>query len=309
LSTRFSAATSCLGRALFAHDGAFQKQRRWLIVPDGALYGVPFAALPAVQATAGVEIDILPSAAVLGISSGAPGSLRPGRIAVFADPVFDLRDARAREFASKQPVKPAENPVSGPPLARLAFSSDEARVIEALARRGGESVWTGLAATKQRLLAIEWSRFDVLHISSHAETSPSRPDLSWVAFSRIDSSGRTVDGFLRLREIYGMRLTGVGLVVLSGCRTGLGRNVRGEGVIGFARAFLSAGAARALVSLWEVDDQATAELMRWFYDGILGERHLRPAEALLSAQAALRKDHRWRDPFYWAGFILVSSQE
>lgn len=94
------------------------------------------------------------------------------------------------------------------------------------------------------------------------------------------------------------------LVVLSACRTALGKEIRSEGLIGLTRAFMYAGAPRVVASLWRVDDAATAELMKSFYEGMLGPRKLRPAAALREAQLATAKQKRWRDPYYWAAFVL-----
>ncbi|HEY2740059.1 MAG TPA: CHAT domain-containing protein, partial [Thermoanaerobaculia bacterium] len=110
------------------------------------------------------------------------------------------------------------------------------------------------------------------------------------------------DGFLHLADIYGLDLR-ADLVVLSACRSALGREVRGEGMMGMTRGFFYAGAERVLVSLWNVNDAVTVELMRRFYRGILVE-HLSPAAALRAAQNAIRSQEGWRAPYYWAGFTL-----
>jgi CHAT domain-containing protein len=123
--------------------------------------------------------------------------------------------------------------------------------------------------------------------------------------SLFDKRAEPVDGFVRLHDLYDLRLPGA-LVVLSACQTALGRQVRGEGVVGLSRGFMFAGARAVVSSLWQVDDRATAELMRHFYDALL-ERHEPPAVALRSAQLAMQKSDRWRAPFYWAGFVPQGS--
>jgi CHAT domain-containing protein len=92
-------------------------------------------------------------------------------------------------------------------------------------------------------------------------------------------------------------------VVLSACESALGREVRGEGMMGMTRGFFYAGAERVLVSLWNVNDRVTVELMRSFYQGILKEG-LSPAEALRKAQDGIRRQEGRRAPYYWAGFTL-----
>src|SRR5207244_8554109 len=121
--------------------------------------------------------------------------------------------------------------------------------------------------------------------------------------SLVDEKGAPRDGFLRANEIYNLKLN-ADLVVLSACRTGLGKEIRGEGLIGLTRGFFYAGAARVVVSLWDVNDEATAEVMGRFYKGVLGNGRLRPAEALRAAQVSLWREGRWRAPYYWAAFVL-----
>ncbi|HET8643847.1 MAG TPA: CHAT domain-containing protein, partial [Vicinamibacteria bacterium] len=129
-----------------------------------------------------------------------------------------------------------------------------------------------------------------------------RPDLSGLVFSLVDEKGAAQDGFLRMPDVYNLRLP-ADLVVLSGCQTALGREMRGEGLVGLTRGFLYAGARAVVASLWQVDDESTAELMRRFYRGILQENR-RPPDALRRAQAEMSADRRWSAPFYWAGFVL-----
>src|SRR5262249_45616173 len=126
---------------------------------------------------------------------------------------------------------------------------------------------------------------------------------SGIVLSLIDPQGQTQDGFLRLHEIYNLKLP-ADLIVLSACQTGLGKEVRGEGLIGLTRGFFYAGAQRLMASLWKVDDKATAELMGRFYQAMLGDKHQRPAEALRTAQLAVWKQKVWQSPYYWAAFIL-----
>jgi CHAT domain-containing protein len=120
--------------------------------------------------------------------------------------------------------------------------------------------------------------------------------------SLVSRDGQPQDGFLRPHDIYNMRLA-ADLVVLSACRTALGRDVRGEGLVGLTRGFMYAGAPRVAASLWDVRDQQTADLMTRFYQFVLKDG-LRPAAALRAAQLAMLKDPARRAPSHWAGFIL-----
>jgi CHAT domain-containing protein len=124
--------------------------------------------------------------------------------------------------------------------------------------------------------------------------------LSGIVLSLVNEQGEPQDGFLRLHEVYNLKL-GADLVVLSGCRTALGKEIRGEGLIGLTRGFIYAGAARVMASLWDVEDKATSELMKRFYRGMLGE-HLSAAAALRAAQVEMWRAKR--PPYHWAAFTL-----
>ena len=93
-------------------------------------------------------------------------------------------------------------------------------------------------------------------------------------------------------------------MALSACQTGLGKDIKGEGLVGLARGFIYAGASRIVASLWKVDDLATSELMKRFYQGMLGPEALSVAGALLQAQLSIWKQKQWREPYYWAAFVL-----
>ena len=147
------------------------------------------------------------------------------------------------------------------------------------------------------------SEYRIVHLASHAFVNSDHPELSGLALSLVDRRGTAVDGFLRLHHIYNLKLS-ADLVVLSACQTALGREIRGEGLVGLARGFMYAGAPRVVASLWTVDDQATAELMKRFYREMLGPRRQRPAAALRAAQIGLWKSARWQSPYYWAAFTI-----
>jgi CHAT domain-containing protein len=141
-----------------------------------------------------------------------------------------------------------------------------------------------------------------VHFATHGYLDAERPDLSALVFSMVNDQGQPQDGFLRAHEIYNLNLPAE-LVVLSACETGLGKEIRGEGLVGLTRAFMYAGAARVAVSLWSVSDKATAELMHSFYQAML-KRGERPAAALRSAQLEMLARKSWSAPYYWAAFIL-----
>src|SRR6185503_19719157 len=140
-------------------------------------------------------------------------------------------------------------------------------------------------ANRKLAMSDELSRYRMVHFSTHGLLDSRHPELSGLVLSLVDEAGRPQEGFLRWHEIYTLRLN-ADLVVLSACQTGLGREVRGEGLIGLVRGFMYAGAPRVMASMWEVDDAATAELMKLFYRGVLIEK-LTPAVALRAAQIKL----------------------
>jgi len=325
-----------LGRVLLGPVADRLGDQRLVIVADGALHLVPFAALTLPRGREPVltrhEVVYVPSASVLAaqrhgaspwpLSNGA-GPRSPGppkTVAVFADPIFDQDDPRIEKAtmgtATKTTTKtgPGESPgtlaardgetVSPalPALDRLPFTRREAGAIAGVVPADRRLVALDGTATRARVVDGELSDYRILHFATHGVINDRIPELSGLMLSQLDAQGRALDGFVGLRDITGLELR-ADLVVLSGCRTALGKEVRGEGLIGLTRGFMVAGAPRVVASLWQVRDQATAELMERFYRGMLSE-HLAPATALRAAQLALRGERRYRDPFFWAAFTF-----
>jgi CHAT domain-containing protein len=331
------AALRELSRLLLAPAVGALQGNRLVVVAPGALQYVPFAALPwpdaaAPGASSGVSPAVLlsrfevvsaPSASVIAtLRREAGGRPRAVKVAaVFADPVFEASDPRvARALGNRPPASvPVASPVSDPAaplqqalrglrgsrgggLGRLPFSRREAEVIAALAPPGRSLTATGFEASRDAAARPEVGESRIVHFATHGVLNERRPELSGVVLSLLDRAGRSQDGFLRLHDVYNLQLRS-DLVVLSGCQTALGKEWRGEGLIGLSRAFMYAGAPRVVASLWQVDDESTAELMKWFYRGML-EDGRRPAEALRAAQLEMARRPRWSAPFYWAGFVL-----
>jgi CHAT domain-containing protein len=157
-------------------------------------------------------------------------------------------------------------------------------------------------ANRAAALHPDLRQYRYLHFATHGLLDSDRPGLSALVLSLVDEQGKPQDGFLRAHELYNLQLPAE-LVVLSACQTGLGKDVKGEGLVGLTRAFLSAGAARVVVSLWNVNDRATAELMTKFYRQML-QAGARPAAALRAAQLELGQQKQWQAPYYWAAFTL-----
>jgi CHAT domain-containing protein len=219
-------------------------------------------------------------------------------VAVLADPVYGAADPRVTGRGGV-PTPARSAPGLSRRFVRLPSSWEEARDVLALAPPGERLAALGFAARRELATGGGLARFRIVHFAAHGVIDLEHPELSGIALSMVDERGRSRDGFLSAYEIYRLRLS-ADLVVLSACETALGREVRGEGVVGLTRAFFHAGARRVLVSLWKVEDQATAELMREFYVGL--SSGLPPAEALRRAQDALRQKRQ--APHYWAGFVL-----
>lgn len=305
------AATTDLARLLLApvagRLGAGRlEHRRLAILADGALVYVPFAALPSPAdgepLVARHELVSLPSAAALAAvrerrAQRAPAS---GWVALIADPVFESADPRLAAGAG-----PASSPAGaqrGEALARLPGSRHEAAAIAALAPPGSALTLLGFAARRDAVLGERLAGYRAVHFATHGVIDTAEPSLSGLALSRLDEAGTPLAGFLDLADVYGLRLDAE-LVVLSGCRTALGRELAGEGLMGLARGFLEAGASSVVASLWPVEDRATAALMSHLYRGLWVEG-LAPGAALAAAQRAVAAERRWRDPYYWAGFVL-----
>jgi len=290
---------------------------RLLIAADGALQYVPFAALPVVGADGTPqplvqtrEIVGLPSLSVLVSQRAATRPERPSKtVAVFADPVFDRADPRIA-FADAPVVHPAQaqlatrsSALSTGKLARLPFTAQEAAAIESLVPERDRFVALGFQASRATLLGMPLDDYRVIHFATHGVIDTRYPDLSGLALSGFDTAGTPTRGLLGLRDIYALDLN-ADLVVLSACETALGRDIRGEGLLGLTQGFVYAGAKGVVASLWPVTDRATAELMRRFYDHMLRDG-LRPADALRHAQLSIADEPRWSHPYYWSAFVLL----
>jgi tetratricopeptide (TPR) repeat protein len=273
------------------------------------------------------EIVSLPSASVLAALRQETAGRKPvaGAVAALADPVFDKDDdrvvARAKEPDGAKTKNGASNSgersVAGDirramreveamdgagRIPRLPLSRQEAEAIVASAPAGSSLKAVSFKASRATAMSAELGQYRVVHFATHGLLNAEHPELSGVLLSLVDEQGRPQDGFLRLHEIYNLELP-VELVVLSACQTGLGKEVKREGLVGLVRGFMYAGAPRVVASLWKVDDFATTKLMGHFYQAMLKNK-TRPAEALRRAQIAMWKQKQWQAPYYWAGFVI-----
>lgn len=306
-----------LARRLLAPLGNAMPGRELWIVPDGALHLVPLAQL------AELSWPAMPSGAALVIPSlsakPAPRAVHgpaPRRwLAVIADPVYTADDPRihlaSAQAAAAIPIRLAgDAPLTRSArewnsLQRLPSTAIEARDLLALVENPAESLaLIGPDASRVRVTNAPLREYRILHFATHALADSQDPALAALALSRWDAAGNPVNGDLRLYDINRLRLD-ADLVVLSGCDTAVGREIAGEGPIGLAQAFLQSGARSVVATLWQVPDTSTAELMREFYRQLLGNGR-DTAAALQLAQQHVRRQAKWSDPYFWAGFQLIS---
>lgn len=310
-----------LSRILLSRIENLIGDKRLFIVADGSLQYIPFAALKLknrylVETN---EIVNLPSASALSVLRRETLTRKsaPKTIAVLADPVFDVRDerftfARIKSASPKntmatrnvedltRSIRDFENEELS--ILRLPFTRKEAQSISKFVPNQQRKVALDFAATRQLALSEEMNQYRIIHFATHGLLNNKNPELSGLVFSLIDDNGNPLNGFLRTDEVFNMKLS-ADLVVLSGCKTGLGKEIRGEGLIGLTRGFMYAGASRTMVSLWDVNDEATAELMGLFYQNLLGKK-IKPAQALREAQLAFLKDKRFANPYFAMAFTI-----
>jgi CHAT domain-containing protein/Tfp pilus assembly protein PilF len=327
-----------LSRMILGPVAAHIARKRLVIVSDGALQYIPFALLRAPgppdsgrvhsRAPLIVEYEVvsLPSASVLAQMRQRimKRTQPPKAVAVLADPVFDTADSRINRgsqvhpnvLVDKQDAAPTET--SGVPerltrsvadvgneelhLSRLTFTRREAKAIMDVTPPGQGMDALDFKASRATATSPDLAQYRIVHFATHGLLDNKHPELSGLVLSLVDEQGQPQNGYLELEDIYNLNLPAE-LVVLSGCETGLGEDINGEGLVGLTRGFMYAGAARVLASLWKVDDVATAELMKRFYKA-MEQGRMSPAAALRQAQIEMWRQPRWASPYYWAGFVL-----
>ncbi|HEU5132733.1 MAG TPA: CHAT domain-containing protein, partial [Pyrinomonadaceae bacterium] len=332
----FIAAANGLYKVVLEPAAAMIGEKRVMVVADGALNYIPFEVL--LKTADGGDFSSLgylvktnevvyaPSASVVGAIKQQRTKNTSKAMLIIADPVFNSNDARAQKrpaapagdaevrglgiqsaltdvSGSTPPAQPAQ--MEGLPLARLNGTRTEADQISKLAKASGgqADVWLDLDANEDNLGTRDVTKYRIIHVATHGLLNAERPQFTGVVLSLVGN--KTHDGFVRTDEVFNLRL-GSPLVMLSACETGLGKEKRGEGVMGLTRAFMYAGAPTVGVSLWSVADKSTADLMTDFYKRLLttGEGTT-SSSALRGAQLAMISGKRYSAPFYWAPFVLV----
>ena len=283
------------------------------VVPDGALHYVPFTALkhPGTDEPLVCHHPVvhLPSASTLAVwqDRSKMSEQAVESLAVFGDPVFGSDDARWRgaTASAAESARVSGATVSRSAWHRLPSSGREARAVAGLAAPRPVELALGFDASLERLQKPTVARADIVHLATHGVIDAGRAESSGLVLSTWTTEGQPKPGFLDLAAIHDLSWQAQ-LVVLSGCRTAWGKELRGEGLMGLSHGFLRGGARTVVASLWPVDDAATARLMEAFYRGLLHEGR-QPADALRRAQLELLASEAYRDPFYWAGFIAHGS--
>ncbi|HEX8458743.1 MAG TPA: CHAT domain-containing protein [Pyrinomonadaceae bacterium] len=341
----FAESSHALYRNTVAPAAQFTSGKRLLVVADGALNYVPFESLVTAAGGGGDystlpylvrtnEISYAPSASVVAAirqqAAGASAAADSRGLLVVADPIFDASDPRAKilqgvgavasgaQTGEMLAVNSAVADLTGTPstsnttdasspvirLARLNGTRAEAQQIATFARTSGlvPDIWLDLDASEAKVKTADVTKYRILHVATHGLLNTERPQFTGVVLSLVGN--RDGDGFLRTDEIFNLRL-GSPLVMLSACETGLGKERRGEGVIGLTRAFMYAGAPTVGVSLWSVSDKSTADLMTDFYKRLLAKQAPAAPAAMRAAQVAMIEGKKFSAPFYWAPFVLV----
>ncbi len=331
----FVAASNALYKVVLEPAAGMIGEKRVMVVADGALNYIPFEVL--LKTADGGDFSSLgylvktneviyaPSASVVGAVKQQRTKNASRAMLIIADPVFNSNDARAQKRTAATGTDaevrglgiqsavtdvsgsaPAPNPqMEGLPLARLTGTRTEADQISKLAKASGgqADVWLDLDANEDNLAARDVSKYRVIHVATHGLLNAERPQFTGVVLSLVGN--KTHDGFVRTDEVFNLRL-GSPLVMLSACETGLGKEKRGEGVMGLTRAFMYAGAPTVGVSLWSVADKSTADLMTDFYRRLFSTSEgTTSSSALRGAQLAMITGKKYSAPFYWAPFVLV----
>ncbi|MBD2615439.1 CHAT domain-containing protein [Nostoc punctiforme FACHB-252] len=321
---KHSPSLDTLSQIILAPVAPQLQNKRLVVVSDGALQYVPFAALtkPNSQKTSKYEpllinheIITLPSASTVAILRNEHKQRKPvaKTLIVLADPIFSIDDERLQSKVQTSPpaiTEPNLNTLalnraakdSEVNFERLKFTRHEAEQILALVPANKAKSAFDFTASRNTATSKDLSQYNIIHFATHGILNSKHPELSGIVLSLFDDKGMPQNGFLRLHDVFNLNLKAE-LVVLSACKTGLGEEVKGEGLVGLTRGFMYAGSPRVVVSLWSVDDQATSELMKAFYQKML-QQGLKPAAALRTAQLEIWRTKRYAAPYYWAAFTL-----
>ena len=284
--------------------------RQWVVIPDGALDYVPFAALQRADAKSetfvAIQHDVAYTPAAWMLStSGTPAEPHERRgLLLVADPVYQADDPRlaslenaalTRQASAKQEIDPSRRDYR-----RIAFTAREAAQILAEFSPADVDQLVGLNATRERLLSLDWSRYRFIHIATHGIVDAQVPQLSALILGSYDASGNVVDGAVRVADL-SLQTLRADVAVFSACDTALGKEVPSEGLVGISSTVLARGARAVVASLWPVSDEIGARLMTEFYRHLLRDSMSAPA-ALGAAMRSVVSRGGSADPALWAAF-------
>ncbi len=312
------------------------ENKQLVIVSDGVLSRVPFASLPVPTTEQNPVANFTflsaenvivqePSLSVLALlrKQIAHRTAADKMAFVVGDSVFSKNDTRVSSNGKESSIvssdtldinkevlsEPTELTMTlrsfgrNGELSRLESSREEAKNIYYLmSEKGFTQLLLDFDANREMVMDGDIGNYRYIHFATHALIDEERPILSKLALSLVDTNGTEKNGFLNLNDIYSLKLK-ADLVVLSACESALGKDVRGEGLLGLTRAFMYAGTPRVIASLWKVNDEVTEKFMTYLYSFIVKE-NLPPALALHKAQLKMQKHPRWHAPYYWAAFTL-----
>ncbi|MGB3189217.1 MAG: CHAT domain-containing protein, partial [Limnoraphis sp.] len=259
------------------------------------------------------EIITLPSASSLAILREQVQGRTPApkKVVVIADPVFEENDTRFQIASQPQTETNDVNKIVlrqsledflGKSFGRLQHTRQEAEAILALVPDNLERLALDFNANRQTAINPNLAEYQIVHFATHGLLNESQPELSGLVFSLYDEQGTQKPGFLQLSDIFNLTLS-ADLVVLSACQTGVGQEIRGEGLVSLTRGFMYAGAERIVVSLWAVADSSTSEFMQNYYQKIL-ETGTNPAKAIRETQLEMIQSNNYNAPFFWAPFVF-----
>jgi CHAT domain-containing protein len=304
ISDFFTNAGSILYEELIKPAESYlSKKSKLIIIPDGVLNYLPFEVLLTENKKPTAEFsysDLLFLVKKYPISYGQSASVLKTLIS---------KPEEARQRAVGKRLLAIGDPLYEDTLfnsqikyPRLEFSGKEIENIATYFTGGFSEIYLRNKATEENLKRNnELNKFNYIHFATHGLIDEDKPDLSSLVLTSERNSGE--DGLLQAKEIFELKLN-ADLVVLSACQTGLGKLIRGEGMVGLTRAFMYAGTPSVMVSLWSVSDISTSILMGEFYKNLIKNK-LSKTDALRKAQLTLMRDNNYAHPFYWAPFVLI----
>ncbi len=305
ISDFFTNAGSILYEELIKPAESFlSKKSKLIIIPDGVLNYLPFEVLLTEnkKTTADISYSDLPF-----LVKKYPVSY--GQSASVLKTIISNPEEEAKQKAVGKRLLAMGDPLYEDTLfnarikyPRLEFTGKEIENIASYFSAGSSEIYLRDKATEENFKRNSaLNEFNYIHFATHGLIDETKPDLSSLVLTSGRNSGE--DGFLQAAEIFGLKLN-ADLVVLSACQTGLGKLIRGEGMVGLTRAFMYAGTPSVLVSLWSVSDMSTAALMGEFYKNLI-KNNLSRTDALRKAQLSMISDEKYAHPFYWAPFVLI----